>query len=212
VSVNSYPVRVSDDGEAAVWDPDMNMWCSTTGARLSAAQVEGWAPYIRFEEPGAAVFADALNEWAAHWPPRKDNDVTLEPIYAALNELTPVQLEQIAVAASALSSRCWEVRGPKLVAESREHESITWAYVNVSPTGQLLFDEPGVDGKATISIVTVGKNSTPVPGRIENGGIIAGARLTHALRTLGYQPVDLSDGKLDDGVLSFLVRKVAAGE
>jgi hypothetical protein len=122
---NSYPVRVSDDGEAAVWNPDTNMWCSTTGARLSATQVEGWAPYIKFEEPGAAVFADALNEWVAHWPPKSGNDVTLEPIYSALNELTPVQLEQIAIAASDLTSRCWEIRGPKLVEESRAAQGIT---------------------------------------------------------------------------------------
>lgn len=199
---NSYPVRVSKDGEAVVWDPDMNVWRSTTGARLSATQVEGWAPYIKFEEPGAAVFADALNEWTAHWPPRKDNDVTLEPIYAALDELTPQQLEQIAVAASSLSSRCWEVRGPKLVEETRAAQGITWATVTVASDGKLLPD----------SVVTVDETSVPVPERSATGGILAANRLSAALRSIGYKAVNLRDTVLDGERLSFLVRKVPAGE
>jgi hypothetical protein len=201
VAKNSYPVRVSDDGEAAVWDPDMNMWCSTTGARLSATQVEGWAPYVKFEEPGAAVFADALNEWAAHWPPKVGNDVELEPIYAPLNDLSPEQLEQLAVAASSLSSRCWEVRGSKLVEESRAAQGITWAHVNVT-AGRL---RPS-------SVVTVGEASAPVPLSTDTGGIIAAHRLSAALRTLGYKAVDWRDTVLDGDTLSFLVRKVSAGE
>jgi hypothetical protein len=200
VAKNSYPVRVSDDGEAAVWDPDMNMWCSTTGARLSATQVEGWAPYIKFEEPGAAMFADALNEWVAHWPPRVGNDVELESIYAPLSELTPEQLEQVATAASSLSLRCWEVRGPKLE-ESRASQDIVSAYVNVF-AGRLL----------PSSVVTVGEASAPVPLSTDTGGAIASHRLSAALHTLGYKTVSWRDIVLDGDTLSFPVRKVTADE
>lgn len=197
MGTNSYPVRVSDDGEAAVWDPDMNVWCSTTGARLSAAQVEGWAPYIKFEELGAAVFADALNEWAAHWPPKVGDDVKLESIYAPLAELSPEQLEQLAVAASSFSSRCWEVRGPKLVEKSRAEQGIVSAHVNVF-AGRLL----------PSSVVTVGEASAPVPLSTDTGGIIAANRLSAALHTLGYKAVSWRDIVLDGNTLSFPVRKV----
>lgn len=207
MSQYSYPVRVSADGVAAIRNPDATgsediPWLITDNSPGTDADVEGWTPYISFDKVGAAVFADALNEWATHWPPRKDDDVTLEPIYAALDELTPEQLEQIAIAASALSQRCWEVRGPKLVEESRQRLGITWASVNVEPTGPLRAD----------SVVTIDNGpSAPVPERTQLG-MLGGQRLAVALKGLGYEPINLSDGVLEDGVIRFLVRKVPAGE
>lgn len=207
MSRHPYPVRVSDSGVAAIRNPEATgseatPWLITDNAPGTDAQVEGWTSYVSFDKVGAAVFADALNEWAAHWPPRVGQDVTLEPIYAALNDLTPEQLEQVAVAASALSQRCWEIRGPKLVEETRKEQGILWASVNVTADGRLL----------PSSVVTVDEVSVPVPLSTDTGGVIAAHRLSVALRTLGYKAIDWRDTTLDGERLSFLVRKVPTNE
>lgn len=123
--MHPYPVRVCSNGEAAAWDPDLNLWCSTTGARLSGDQVADWIPCTTSPEldTGAAVFAAALTGWAAHWPPKVGNDVELEPIYAPLAELNSEELEQAAIAARDFAEHCWRVRRGKMIERARERET-----------------------------------------------------------------------------------------
>jgi hypothetical protein len=109
------PVRVSpgDDPVIVQYDPDMDLWCGTDGSRRGHREVEGWASCIPAEIP-TGVFAAALAEWAAHWPPRSDNDID-ESVYDRLAELSADELEKAAHAAGEMSRRAWNVRYDKIV-------------------------------------------------------------------------------------------------
>lgn len=147
------------------------------------------------------VLAASLAEWAAHWPPRTGNDID-ETVYGPLAELGADELEKLAHAASELSRKAWEARAVKMTEEARAAQGITWASVTVTSDGKLL----------PSSVVTVDEASVPVPEHGVGGTILAANRLSAALRTIGYRAVNLRDTVLDGERLSFLVRKVPAGE
>jgi hypothetical protein len=196
------PVRVSPDDDPIVvqYDPDMDLWCGTDGSRRNQREVEGWASYAPVST-AAAILTATLNEWTAHWPPRTGNDID-ETVYGPLTELSADKLEKLAHAASELSRKAWEARAVKMTEEARVAQGITWATVTVASDGKLLPD----------SVVTVDETSVPVPERSTTGGILAANRLSAALRSIGYKAVNLRDTVLDGERLSFLVRKVPAGE
>lgn len=152
--------------------------------------------------PVDAAAAAIFDAWAAAYPPRIGRDPDVSKIPAMLVGLPAHDLEILALAMGNLRDIAWDARRETIVQEERAQQGIAWATVNVTSDGRLLPD----------SVVTVDETAAmvlPVCGR-ESGS--TATRLSAALRTIGYEAVDLHDTMLDGERLSFLVRKVGTDE